>query len=73
MSRSTTILSRRSFLETSTATPLFQAVRPSQPNILWLTTEDIGPHLHACGDNYSITPNLDRLAARGMHLQQRVV
>jgi len=36
-----------------------------RPNILWLTTEDIGAHLHACGDNYSITPSLDRLAARG--------
>ena len=32
---------------------------------MWITCEDIGPHLHACGDQYSVTPNLDRLAARG--------
>jgi arylsulfatase A-like enzyme len=37
----------------------------ARPNILWLTCEDTGPHLHACGDDYSVTPNLDRLAARG--------
>jgi uncharacterized sulfatase len=37
----------------------------SRPSILWLTTEDINPHLGAYGDAYATTPNLDRLAARG--------
>src|SRR4051812_43415540 len=36
------------------------------PNILWVTCEDIGPHLGCYGDTYSITPNLDALAAKGM-------
>src|SRR3954447_2853028 len=36
------------------------------PNILWITCEDIGPHLGCYGDTYSITPNLDALAAKGM-------
>ena len=36
-----------------------------RPNILWLTWEDIGPHLHCFGDDYSNTPNFDRLAKRG--------
>src|SRR3954470_23863415 len=36
------------------------------PYILWITCEDIGPHLGCYGDTYSITPNLDALAARGM-------
>jgi uncharacterized sulfatase len=36
-----------------------------KPNILWLTAEDMGPNLRVCGDQYSLTPNLDRLAARG--------
>src|SRR3954464_12402923 len=36
------------------------------PNILWITCEDIGPHLGCYGDDYSITPNLDALAAKGM-------
>lgn len=36
------------------------------PNILWLSTEDIGPHLGCYGDPVAHTPNLDRLAARGL-------
>jgi len=42
------------------------AVTQPRPNILWITCEDIGPHLGAYGDTYARTPNLDRLAARGM-------
>jgi uncharacterized sulfatase len=34
-----------------------------RPNILWITTEDIGPHLGAYGDPDASTPHLDRLAA----------
>ncbi len=37
-----------------------------RPNILWITSEDHGPHLGAYGDDYANTPNLDRLAGRGM-------
>ncbi len=33
-----------------------------QPNILWITCEDIGPHLNCYGDTYSVTPNLDEFA-----------
>ena len=58
-------LSRRAFIQ-GTASALFAAsAQPARPNILWLTCEDIGPHLHCCGDEYSITPNFDRLASRG--------
>jgi uncharacterized sulfatase len=39
---------------------------PVRPNILWLTSEDHGPHLGCYGDTYATTPNVDRLAARGM-------
>lgn len=39
---------------------------PARPNILWITCEDIGPQLGGYGDGYATTPNLDRLAARGM-------
>jgi uncharacterized sulfatase len=35
-------------------------------NILWVTSEDIGPHLSCYGDNYAVTPNLDTLATKGM-------
>ena len=36
----------------------------SRPNILWLTSEDNGPHLGCYGDSYATTPALDQLAAR---------
>jgi len=57
--------SRRTFLGTAAVAPLLNAAAPPQPNILWLTWEDTGPHLHCFGDEYSSTPNFDRLAKRG--------
>jgi len=39
---------------------------PERPNILWLTCEDISPHVGAFGDTYAVTPNIDRLAAQGV-------
>lgn len=38
----------------------------AKPNILWLTTEDIGPELGCYGDSYADTPNLDKLAAKSL-------
>ncbi|MDX1928167.1 MAG: sulfatase [Pirellulaceae bacterium] len=38
----------------------------SRPNILWITSEDNGPQLGCYGDSYATTPNIDRLAAKGM-------
>ena len=40
-----------------------------RPNILWLTSEDNGPHYGCYGDTYASTPNLDALAARGLRFQ----
>ena len=40
------------------------AVNPL-PNILWISAEDLSPDFHCYGDEYSITPNLDRFAAQG--------
>ena len=37
-----------------------------RPNILWISTEDMGPHLGCYGDKTAITPNLDRLASQGI-------
>lgn len=36
------------------------------PNILWITCEDMGPHLGCYGDMYSDSPNLDALARRSL-------
>jgi uncharacterized sulfatase len=50
--------------------PLRRAIgadsKTEKPNVLWITCEDMGPHLGCYGDTYSNTPALDRLAARGM-------
>lgn len=40
--------------------------RARRPNILWITCEDIGPHIGAYGDKYATTPNLDRFAERSL-------
>lgn len=37
-----------------------------RPNILWLTTEDHGPHLGCYGDANAITPNLDAFASQSL-------
>ncbi|WP_395751306.1 sulfatase-like hydrolase/transferase [Prosthecobacter sp.] len=42
------------------------AVAADRPNILWLTSEDHGPHMGCYGDTYADTPNVDALAAKGM-------
>ena len=37
-----------------------------QPNILWISTEDLSPHFGCYGDNTVKTPNIDRLATQGI-------
>ena len=37
-----------------------------KPNILWITAEDMSPTLGCYGDDYAITPNIDKLAADGV-------
>ncbi len=36
------------------------------PNILWISTEDMSPHLGCYGDKVAKTPNIDRLASQGV-------
>ena len=40
--------------------------QPEMPNILWLVSEDNSPFLGCYGDDFAVTPNLDRLASRGV-------
>lgn len=37
-----------------------------RPNILWISSEDHGPQLGCYGDTFATTPQLDRLAAKGI-------
>jgi N-sulfoglucosamine sulfohydrolase len=38
----------------------------TQPNILWVSCEDISPDLGCYGDSYAVSPNIDKLAAQGV-------
>jgi len=53
-------------LASAAPAPRAVAAEPELPNILWVTCEDTGPQLGCYGDAYAETPNLDRLAAKGM-------
>ena len=46
--------------------PNVAAQAPKKPNILWIIAEDMGPHWACYGTKEVSTPNLDRLAAKGM-------
>ena len=43
-----------------------QSTKSVQPNILWITTEDISPNLGCYGDAFAKTPFLDQLAKGGV-------
>jgi arylsulfatase A-like enzyme len=36
-----------------------------RPNIIWISTEDLSPHMGCYGDKLAKTPNIDRLAEQG--------
>lgn len=42
------------------------ALAEERPNILWISSEDHGPHMGCYGDTFATTPNVDALAARGL-------
>jgi arylsulfatase A-like enzyme len=53
----------------SAATNVAQA-QPTQPNILLLVAEDLGPRIGSYGDTVAHTPNLDELASNGARFTQ---
>ncbi len=60
-----TIYLLAAILEIALLTNTVRAGQP-RPNILWITCEDISPNLGCYGDEFAITPNLDRLAEQGV-------
>lgn len=42
------------------------AYQLKKPNIVWLSCEDISPHIGCFGDPHAITPNVDQLATEGV-------
>ena len=42
------------------------AASAETPNIVWISCEDISPHLGCYGDPHAVTPNLDKFATEGV-------
>src|SRR5687768_10792547 len=40
--------------------------KPKLPNIVWITCEDMGPHLGCFGDKFATSPNLDKFAKKAL-------
>ncbi|MCL6545236.1 MAG: sulfatase-like hydrolase/transferase, partial [Bryobacteraceae bacterium] len=66
MSETTFTITRRSFAAAIGGAAFSFGAQAPRPNILWITCEDIGPQLGCYGDRYADTPNLDKLASRGV-------
>jgi len=46
--------------------PFLAVAAPDQPNILWITAEDMSPTLGCYGDDQADTPNIDALARQSV-------
>jgi arylsulfatase A-like enzyme len=57
-------MKRREFLSTAAAPLLAQ--QGKQPNILWITCEDMSPNLGCYGDKHASSPTIDSLAQRSL-------
>ena len=45
---------------------LLESSRAKRPNILWISCEDISGHLGCYGEEFAITPNIDKFAKDGV-------
>lgn len=69
-------ITRRSFLKNMTAltvaiqAPSFLPSTKKQPNILWISCEDISPHLASYGEKCAVTPTMDQFAKEGVRFTQ---
>ena len=54
------------FIPIVTILSIVTASFAEKPNIVWISCEDISPHIACFGDPHAITPNLDRLATEGV-------
>lgn len=56
----------KSFLDEDVSRFAKSVEKRKQPNVLWISAEDISPSLGCYGDSYAVTPRLDQLASEGM-------
>ncbi len=50
-----------------------RGAQAQRPNILFIAIEDLRPRLRCYGEEYMVTPNIDRLAARGVRFDRAYV
>ena len=62
----TIILLSAGIINACTFRPPESAIRDEKPNILWITCEDMSPHLGCYGDEVAHTPVIDQLASEGI-------
>jgi len=60
-------------LVAATLAALPVAAESSRPNILWISFEDISPHLGCYGDPHARTPHIDKLASQGVRYDNAFV
>ncbi|MBC7821935.1 MAG: sulfatase-like hydrolase/transferase [Planctomycetaceae bacterium] len=56
----------KAFLDEDVSRFAKSTAKNKQPNVLWISAEDISPSLGCYGDSYAVTPRLDQLASEGM-------
>src|SRR5437763_16991955 len=49
---------------------LSATTRGTTPNVVLICVDDLKPLTHSYGDPFAVTPNLDRLAARGVQFDR---
>ena len=59
-------LSATSFALAGCSQSLLKSSNGNRPNILWISFEDISPHLGCYGEEFAITPNIDQFAKEGV-------
>jgi uncharacterized sulfatase len=66
-------ITRRVFLKSSVGAVTVLSIAPTlsaksvkRPNILWISCEDISPHLGCYNTEHAITPNIDQFAKEGV-------
>ena len=69
MSRLRVAGSRREFLTQMALTPMAIAA-DSRPNVLFVVSDDLDCRIRCYGDPVAITPNIDRLARRGVRFDR---
>ena len=60
----------KAFFDEDMSRFLKPAAKNKQPNVLWISAEDISPSLGCYGDSYAMTPRLDQLANEGVRFNR---